>query len=118
MRRFADPERQGRAVDIDALTRIDLALAIQRQMIGILRDDHAGDCRLGWHAAFDQAQFGGCLHDASCAGPAGILWTAGHDDTELCRHDIQPFADVFADDVTFRAAAAGDIGCNDLFDAR
>jgi len=33
---FADPEGQGRPVNIYALTRIDLRLAVQRQMIGIL----------------------------------------------------------------------------------
>ena len=45
----------------------------------------------------------------------GHIWDGG---LQLCGHDIQPFADVFADDVTFRAAATGDIGRNDLFNAR
>ena len=37
--------------------------------------------------------------------------------TELGRDDIQTFADILTNDVTFRAAATGDIGRNDLFDA-
>ena len=36
MGRFADPEGQGGTININALTRIDLALAIQRQVSGIL----------------------------------------------------------------------------------
>ena len=36
----------------------------------------------------------------------------------LGRHDIQPFADVFADDVTLRAATTGEVWCNNLFNTR
>ena len=86
-------------------------------MIGILRHDDAGDCRLGWHAAIDQARLGGCLHNPCLAEPTGILGTTCDDQTELCGHDIQPFADVFVDDVTFRTTATGYIGRYDLFDA-
>ena len=58
------------------------------------------------------------MHDASFAGSAGILWTAGYKDTELGRYDIQTFADIFANDVALGSTAANDIGCNNLFDAR
>ena len=87
-------------------------------MVGILGHDDAGDGCLGRHATFDQARLGGCLYDASFTGSAGIPWTAGYKHTELGRYDIQPFADIFANGVTFRAAAAGAIGCDHFFDAR
>ncbi|WVX50025.1 hypothetical protein ROLI_031210 [Roseobacter fucihabitans] len=62
---LVDPERQSGAVDIDALSRIDLRLTIQWQMVGILRDNHTGDSRLGRHPIFDQLQFGRRVHNSS-----------------------------------------------------
>ncbi len=115
---LADPECQGGTINIDALTRIDLALAIQWQVISILRDDHAGDGCFGWHTAFDQARLCGCLGNPGLTRPASILGTAGYKDTELGRYDVQPFTDIFADDVAFVSTATGDVRCNDLFDAR
>ena len=41
-RRLADPAGQGRAVEIDLLAGEDPGLAIQRQVIAILRDQHMG----------------------------------------------------------------------------
>jgi hypothetical protein len=38
-RRGADPARQGRGLQVDTLARIDLGLAIKRQMIVVLRDN-------------------------------------------------------------------------------
>ena len=65
-------------------------------MIGILRDYHAGDSRLGWHATFYQAGFGGCLR----------------------RHVIQPFADIFTNAVALGSTAAGDVWCDHVLTAR
>ena len=74
---------------------------------------------LSRHAAFDQARFCGRLDDASLAGPARILGSACDKHAELGGHDIQPFADVFADDVALSATAAGHIfWCNQLFNTR
>lgn len=61
---LANPERQSGAVNINALPRIDLGLAIQRQVIGIFGDDYARHRRLGRHATFDQPQLFWCLDNA------------------------------------------------------
>ena len=36
------PFGHGRTLDLDTLTRVDLALAIQRQVVGVLGDEHVG----------------------------------------------------------------------------
>ena len=83
----------------------------------LLGDDHARDGGLSRHTAFDQSWFGWCLYDPSLTGSAGILRTPRDDETELSRHDIQPFADTFTDDVAFSPAATDHIGCDHFFDA-
>jgi hypothetical protein len=37
------PTREGRAVELDAFACIDAGLAVQRGMVGELRDDHMRD---------------------------------------------------------------------------
>jgi hypothetical protein len=50
----ADPVGQGGAVELDALPGVDLRLAVERQMIGILPDDDMRDQPFGRQAALDQ----------------------------------------------------------------
>lgn len=83
-----DPVGQRRAIERDALARIDLGLTIQRQMIGIFRDQHLGDRRLGRDPVLDQPSRGRSLHHDVLAGPAGIFRPAQHEHTELGRHDV------------------------------
>ena len=83
MRRFATPESQSGAVDINPLPGINLALAIQWQMIGVLREDYAGDRCFCWHAALDQARLCRCLHNARLARPTCVLRAACDDDLAL-----------------------------------
>lgn len=45
MSREADPVCERRPIDRDALTCEDLGLTVERQVIGILRDEHVGDER-------------------------------------------------------------------------
>ena len=56
-RRRADPLRQRRALDADALAGQDLRLAIERQVIGIFAHDHVGDERFGRQSALDQPRW-------------------------------------------------------------
>ena len=75
---LADPSRESGAVQIDALTAVNLRLAVKWQVIGVqvayaaplgprspsLADQHMGHGGLGWHAAGDQARGCRCLDDA------------------------------------------------------
>ena len=96
----------------------EIARSQKWQMIGILRDDYAGDSCFCWHAALDQARLCRCLHNARLARPTCVLRAACDDDPELRGHDVQPFADVFANDVTLGATAAGDVWCYHFFNTR
>ena len=104
----AGPVREGRAVEVDALAGVDLGLAIERQVIGVLGDHDVGDRRLGRQAALDQARRRRRLDHHVLAGAAGVLGPAHHQHPELGRDDVQPFGDVLADQVQrARAARAG-----------
>ena len=63
------PVGQGRAIQGNALARIDLGLSIERKMIGELRYQHLGDGRLGRQSAFDQPGRRRRLHDHVCCKP-------------------------------------------------
>jgi hypothetical protein len=52
--RIADPERQNRALDVEALRKQHLGLPIERQMPGVFGNQHVGDHRLGGQPALDQ----------------------------------------------------------------
>ena len=54
-RRLADPVRQGRSVEINAVAVIDLALPVERQMIGELADEHMGEQARPGTAPLDRA---------------------------------------------------------------
>lgn len=101
----ADPIRECRAVEIDALAGEDLRLAVERQVIGILADKDMGDERLGRHPAVERADRGRRLHDGALAGPAAIARPADDPDLELGRYDIELLADILADHVQHAAAA-------------
>ena len=104
----ADPVGQRRAVEIDALAGVDLRLAIERQVIGVLGDQHLGDRRLGRQAALDQPRRRRRLDDHVLAGAAGVFGPAHDQHPELGGDDVEPLADVLADPVQrARAARAG-----------
>jgi hypothetical protein len=107
--RIADPERQHRALDVDALREQHLGLPIERQMPGIFGDQHVGDHRLGRQPALDQPFGRRRLNHAIRAGPAGIFGTMRHDHPELRRDDIEPLGGLLADHMHGRAAA-GTVG--------
>jgi hypothetical protein len=102
----ADPVGQGRAIELDALAGIDLRLAVKRQMVGVLGDDHLRHQRLGRQAALDQPLRRRHLGDLALAGAAGILEPPRDDHLELRRHHVQPLRGVLAD-ADLQPAAAG-----------
>ncbi len=102
---LADPIGQHRAAQVDPGPGIDLRLTIERQVVGILGDQHMGDQRLGGQRTFDQVR--GCrgLHDGAGAAAAGIFRPDGHDDPEPGGGDVEPLTAVFPDPGHLPAAA-------------
>ena len=84
-RSASDPVGEGRAVEANALARVDLRLAIERQMIGVLGDEHVRDRRLGRQAALDQPRRGRRLDDDVLAGAAGVFGPTHDQHAELRR---------------------------------
>jgi hypothetical protein len=92
-RRLANPVAQGRAIKLNALAGVDLALAIQRQVIHELR--HQQMRQRGWRRTATRGRHGWCrgLRDR-IAGGAGILRPDVADHLEVARHVIQNFGDI------------------------
>lgn len=107
-RRLADLCGQGRAIQIDPLAAVDLHLAVEWQVIRVFGDQNMGQRGLGRHAASDDV--GRCrgLGDPALARPAGIFGATGNDHPELRRDNVQPFADILANDVTLGPTGAGE----------
>ena len=78
------------------------------------------DCRLGRHAALDQARRGGRLHDHALAGTAGELRPLDDQGAELHRDHIELLGRVAADldHGALAAGAGGALGQQHLLDAR
>ena len=115
-----DPIAQGGTVQRHALPCEDLCLAIQRQMLAELVDQHVRQQRLGCHAAVDRPLRRGGLHDGFLAGPAAITRPADHPDPQLRRDVVQHLGPVLADQVQRAAAAGADFifDIDQLFDPR
>jgi len=88
--RIAHPERQDRALDVDALREQHLGLPMERRMPGVFGNQHVGDHRLGRQAALDQPFGRRRLNHCLLAGSASIFGTVRHDHPELRRNDIEP----------------------------
>ena len=99
------PIGQARAINLDALTRKDLPLAIERQMVGIFGHQNLGDRGLGRKAALDQPCRRRGLDDTILASPAGIFGPPGDQHPELRRDNVQPLTPVLADPVQLALAA-------------
>ncbi len=95
----AGPVREGGAIELDALAGVDLGLAIERQVIGVLADHDMGDGSLSGQPALDQASGRRRLNDDALAGAAGVLGPAHDQHLELSRDDIEPLSAVLADQV-------------------
>ena len=103
--RIADPKREDRSLDVDALGGQHLGLPIERQMPGVFGDQHRGHHRLGREPAFDQPFGGRRLDHRLLAGSAGVFGTVRHDRPELRRDHVEPLRGFFADLMHGRPAA-------------
>jgi hypothetical protein len=97
---MTDPVCQRRAIQSDALAGVNLGLAIQQQMVGILGHQNLGDNGLGRQTA----------HDRSAAQAPGLARhrprkSGRHIWAELRPHHIQPLTPVLADPVQLALAA-------------
>ena len=95
-RGFANPIRQSGALQINPLARIDLGLAIQRQVIRIFGHKDMREKSWPRPTTLDRHRGGRCLQDAITTA-TGQLWTNCADDLEACRHVFERLADIFAD---------------------
>ncbi len=82
-RRIANPESECGTIDLHALPRHHLRLAIQRQMVGVAGDQHMRHHRLSRQAALDQARRRRLLHHHTGAAATGELRPPRHDHPEL-----------------------------------
>ena len=93
------PIGQGGTIELDPLAGVDLSLAVEREVIGVLADHDMGDGGLGGQSALDQASGRRRLNDDALAGAAGVLGPAHDQNLELSRDDIEPLSTVLADQV-------------------
>src|SRR5215472_502671 len=110
-----DPSGQRRAVELNAVTRKDLRLPVQRRVVTIFADQHLREQRRGRQAACDWALRRRCLtHRSACA--TAIFGAANADDAELCRYPVQHLADALPDRMQGATAACtgrrSDVGPN------
>lgn len=112
MRRLARPSGEGRAVDVDALRRHHLCLAVKREMMIELVHDDMGERRKARLAACNGLCRGGCLDDL-VTGAAAILGPHGADDAPLDRGNIELLIAVVSQR-TQRAARPQPAGCGPM----
>jgi hypothetical protein len=103
---MADPVGERGSIQTDALPGIDLGLAVQWQVVGILRHQDLGNGGFRRQAAFDQTRGRRSLHHTIFATPAGVFGPPGDEYPQLGRCNVQPLAFVLADLVQIALAAA------------
>ena len=92
-------------MDVEIGTHENLALAIQRQKVGVFGNQNISDCPLARQAALDDMGRRRSLCDAFITGTARILGPHRHDYLNLCGNDFQPFTAILTDPVHLSAAA-------------
>jgi hypothetical protein len=92
----ADPVRQGRTAQFDALPGKDLALSIKGEVVAVFRDEDIGEQARGRKALGDRPFRSGRLMDRP-AGPAAIAGPADTDDPQPGWHMIEHLARRLAD---------------------
>src|SRR5579884_1747715 len=86
--------REQRAIELHAFTRVDLRLSVERQMIGVLADQHVRQESGSGHSALNGARWRWRLHDRIAAG-AGQFGTHVPNHFEAHRLQLKHFTDVF-----------------------
>src|ERR1700730_16237131 len=113
------PARQGRAIEMDAVTSQDLHLPVQRGEPGELRDHHMGHQRSRRHAVLDQPRQRLRLYHCAFTAPAGIFGADHAEHPQDRRNDVEQLADVLADLVqpALAARTRGRLRLDDLLAA-
>src|ERR1700730_4045296 len=113
------PARQGRAVEMDAVTSQDLHLPVQRREPGELRDHHMGHQSGRGHAVLDQPRQRLRLYHCAFTTPAGIFGADHAEHPQDRRNDVEQLADVLADLVqpALAARTRGRLRLDDLLAA-
>ena len=102
----ADPIRQGRAIEDDALASVDLALPVERQVVAVLGAEDVGDEAGPGLAALDRQARRRRLHRGVTVA-AGVARPDVADDPERGGHVFQHLGDVLAALAEGTGAAAG-----------
>jgi hypothetical protein len=113
-RGFAHPIGKGRSVEVETFAVEDLALAVERQVIGIFADQDMGQQTRPWATALDRARRQRRLNEAFAAG-AG---QPGSDDPvhdEVAGHVFQFFGHILADPAQTATAIGTRIGTRRQF---
>ena len=101
--RFAHPIGQGRAFQFDALPSVNLRLAVQREVVSVLRDENMRQQSWARQSALDGARWCRRLHNALAAG-AAQLGTYLADHLELSRHILQHLGNIFPEQLQLATA--------------
>jgi hypothetical protein len=91
----SDPSGERGAVEVDSFTGIDLRLAVERLMIGVLRDQHVSEQARTGEPAIDGTGRRRGLHDA-VAHIAAQLRAHMADDLEARPYVLQHLGGIFA----------------------
>ena len=104
-RRLAHPVGQCAAIEIEAVARVDLGLAIEGKMVGVLRHDHMCEDAGAGHRTRDRHRRHGRLcHRLALGARVGRPHMAHH--LEAAGHVLQDLGHVLADLAQALAAAA------------
>jgi len=102
----AHPVGKDRALDVDALTRIDAGLAVQGAVIGVLRDHHLRHQRIARDPLVDDIARRRRLDDAGLVAAAtAIARPLGDEHAELDGDNVEALGDILADHMKLAAAA-------------
>jgi hypothetical protein len=107
--RRTDPAGQGRGLQADALAGEDLGLAVERQVVVVLRDDDVRQ-QPGAGAATGDRVVGRRGRDHRLAGPAGELLAHVPDHLEAARHIVEGLGRLLADPAQSGAAIGAGAG--------
>ena len=114
----ANPVSKGGTIELDALPSVDLRLSVQRQVIGILGDQHLRDERFGGNAALNDPRWRRGLNNRALAGAAAVAWATRDQHAEGGWYDIEALGHVLADLMQGAAAARASLvlDIDDLLD--
>ena len=99
-----DPVGERRAIEFEAVSRKNLRLAIERNVVAVFADQNVGEQPGACQPFRDWTVWCRCLMQLA-AGSTSVLGAANADDAKTGRNIVQHFADGLADFVDFTATA-------------